>query len=101
MTGSPSIRRVSADAAETMALGAVTFLAADEARLSAFMAATGCSVGDLAALVMDRSFLASVLDFVLSDEALAAAFSADKGLAPGALADLRQALPGGDLPHWT
>lgn len=101
MTGKPLDGRISADAADTMALRAVAFLAADDARLGGFLAATGILPSDLARLVRDRAFLASVMDFLLADEALAAAFSAGEGLAPGAMSGVRAALPGGDVPNWT
>ena len=90
-----------ADAADVMALRAVAFLVARDGAFSAFAAATGCDPADLPRLIGDRSFLASVLDFVLSDESIAAAFSSAENLPPGALGDYRRGLPGGDLPHWT
>jgi hypothetical protein len=95
------IRQDFADAAEAAALQALSFLLIEKAYFSAFQAETGCVPEDLAALVRDKSFLASVLDFLLADEGRAAEFSAQQSYLPGELARLRQGLPGGDLPHWT
>lgn len=92
---------VSADAAETLALRAIAFVAAEADLLGAFLAQSGADPSELGARLADRAFLAGVLDFVLSDDAVARAFSQSEALPPGAILAARGALPGGGLRHWT
>lgn len=87
--------------AETLALRALGYIAAQDDLLMQLFAATGASLADLRAGAGDPAMLAAVADFLLSDETLVAGFAQAVGVAPGALAEARAALPGGDLPHWT
>ena len=89
------------EAAETLALEAFAWIAAEEGRLARFLALSGAAPADLRARAADPEFLGFVLDFLLADEALLTAFAAEAGLAPEAPARARAALPGGDLPSWT
>jgi len=87
--------------AETVALEALAWLAGNNDLLPVFLGSTGTAAEDLRAGANDPAFLAGVLDFVLLDDAWVADFAAASGHPPGAVAAARQALPGGDLPHWT
>lgn len=87
--------------AEVVGLQALAWVAADEGRLAAFLAATGADIGALRTRAADPSLLAAVLDFVLQDDRTVLAFAAAQDLPPQAAAAARAALPGGDLPHWT
>ncbi len=89
------------DAAETLALQAMAWLAAEEDVLQAFLGATGASARDLAAGARDPAFLASVLDFLLSNDAWIVAFCDSADLAYTAPLAARAWLPGGDATHWT
>lgn len=88
-------------AAEVLALQVLTWLAEDEAQLTAFLQASGASAGSLAAQAGDPAFLASVLDHLLADEARVIAFCDHAMIAYEAPLQARAALPGGDLPNWT
>jgi len=82
--------------AETLALRALAFLAAQTNRLEGFCRVTGVAPADLPAMATDRSALAAILDYLLGDEALMLAFAQDEGLAPDDPAAARRAM--GPLP---
>jgi hypothetical protein len=65
------------EAAEAMALEALTFLAADAERLDRFLALSGLSVDNLRAAAAEPGFLAGVLDYLAGDEPLLLAFAAN------------------------
>lgn len=90
-----------ADQAQTIALQALGWIAADDDRFMAFLAATGATLPELRSRAGDPLFLAAVLDFLLQDDASVLDFCAANSLPPASLQSARAALPGGDLPHWT
>ncbi len=89
------------EAAETLALQALTWLAGNDDLFPVFLGASGASAGDLAANAGQPAFLASVLDFVLTDDAWVTAFCDAAGLAYDAPMRARAALPGGEQINWT
>lgn len=89
------------DAAEIIALQALSWLATDEEMLHHFCAATGTDPASLAQAAHDPEFLAGVLDFVIMDDEWVEAFSRAAGVAPNAPLEARAALPGGTAPDWT
>ena len=89
------------DAAETLALDAVTWLVAQHDLLPVFLGATGASESDLRSRVGDPEFLASVLEFVLMDDAWVQQFCDTRGHAYDAPMRARAGLPGGVGVHWT
>lgn len=91
----------SPDAAETLALDALSWLVADEELLPVFLGATGASEADLRARAGDAEFLGSVLDFLLMDDAWVTRFCDARGLPYEAPMMARAALPGGAQVHWT
>lgn len=88
----------SSDTAETVALQALGFLAADDDILARFMALAGLSVDELRPRAGDPAFLGGVLDFVLEDEKLLLEFCETAQLKPATIARLRADLPG--APFW-
>lgn len=80
--------------AETIALKALAFIAADETHLTAFMAACGCSPEEIGDSVRDPAFLGGVLDFVLQDDEMILDFCRSADIAPTDLTRARHALPG-------
>ncbi|MCE8507551.1 DUF3572 domain-containing protein [Ruegeria pomeroyi] len=92
--------RISADAAETLALQALTWLVTNDELLPVFLGSTGADIGDLRARAGDRQFLASVLDFLTMDDAWVIAFCDEQGIAYDQPMQARAVLGGGEM-HWT
>ena len=81
-------------AAETFALKALAFLAADGDALARFLTQSGLEPDDLRARVGEPELLAAVLDFLLTDDALLTAFVEGEGVRPEFATAARRALPG-------
>lgn len=82
------------EAAETIALQAFAYIAADDQHLSRFVALTGTAPDQLSQELSSRAFLLGVLDHLLSDESLLLAFCGNAGLDPARIFPARQALAG-------
>jgi hypothetical protein len=80
------------DAAESLSLDAVRFLASDPDRLQRFLDLTGIAPEMLRARLGDAAFLAGVLDYLLGDEALLIEFAEWAPAPPEAIAQARRAL---------
>ncbi len=89
------------EAAETLALTALGWLAANDDLLPVFMGATGVNEADLRAQAADPVFLGAVLDFLMMDDAWVIRFCDETGNAYTAPGQARAALPGGAQMHWT
>ena len=89
------------DTAETIALRALGWLAANEELLPVFMGATGSSTEDLRNRAGESEFLCSVLDFLTMDDAWVVEFCDTQALPYDHLMMARQALPGGAQINWT
>lgn len=87
--------------AETMAMQALGWLAADDDLFGTFLVATGAGVDEVRARAADPVFLGSVLDFLLMEDATVTGFCDAAGLPYDAPMRARAALPGGDAVHWT
>ena len=86
---------ISADAAETLALKALGWLAASDELMPVFLGSTGASLDDLRSRAGDTAFLGSVLDFLVMDDAWVVAFCDAEGIPYDRLMQARAALPGG------
>ena len=80
------------DEADSVAVQALAFIAADRPLLDRFLAVTGINVADLRAAAATPGFLAGVLDFVLAHEPTLMAFAADQSLDPARVAAARESL---------
>lgn len=89
------------DAAETLALKALAWLAGHDELLPVFMGSTGTGEDDLRARAGDAEFLGSVLEFILMDDAWIMALCDAQGWHYTDIAAARAALPGGVQVHWT
>lgn len=78
--------------AEAIAIEALSFLAADPARLHRFLDLSGISLENLRAAAAESGFLAAILDHLASSESLLLAFSANTGHAPLTIAKARDIL---------
>lgn len=82
--------------AETLAIRALGFVAADPVLLPRFLAITGIEATDIRKAAAEPGFLAGVLDFILAHEPTLEAFCAETGIEPAAVGRAKQHLPGGD-----
>jgi uncharacterized protein DUF3572 len=85
------------EAAEIVAIQALSFIAGDADRLGRFLSESGIGPETLRSAASDPQFLVSVLDFVLRDDATVEAFAKDSEHHPTTVAAARQALGG---PAW-
>jgi len=92
---------LSRDAAETIGLQAVAWLAANDELFPVFMGATGASEADFRAGLEDPIFQASVLDFLMMDDAWVMSFCDSISIPYDRLMQARHSLPGGAQVNWT
>lgn len=83
------------DAAEALALQALSFLARDPDRIGRFLASTGLGPQQLRQAAQEPGFFAAVLDHLMADEPLLMMFSEDAGIEPRAVPVARHVLNGG------
>ena len=84
------------EAAEALAVQALTFIAGDPERLGRFLAVTGIGPAEIRSAAGEPGFLAGVLDYLASDEALVMEFATETGANPASVGTARQVLGGGD-----
>jgi uncharacterized protein DUF3572 len=84
--------REAREAAETLAIQALTFIAEDPDRLGRFLGITGIEAGQIRAAATEPGFLAGVLEHMLGDESLLMAFASSAGIDPAAVARAHGAL---------
>ncbi len=80
------------EAAETLAVQALAFIAQDGERLGRFLAVTGIGPAQIREAAGEPRFLAGVLDYVAADEALLVAFAQQAGIDPAWIARARRVL---------
>ena len=83
--------------AETLALRALAFIAADEDRFGRFLALTGLTADEVRRRAGETDFLSGVFDHMLGDEALLVTFAEEAGLDPSAVTAARHRLPGAPM----
>src|ERR1041384_1054171 len=84
--------RARREAARTLAVAALTFLASEPEHLGGFLAASGLGPNDIRGAAGDPSFLAGVLDHVSANEPLLLAFAKETSIDPGEIERARAAL---------
>ena len=82
--------------AEALAVQALAFLAADESRLTRFLALTGLDPGTIRAAAESPGFLSAVLDHVAGDEALLLGLAQAVGAKPETIMAAREILAPSD-----
>ena len=83
-----------AEAAEGLAIQALSYLAADPERLDRFLSVTGLGPDQIRAAAGEPGFLAGVLAYIASDETLASEFTADARCGPADITRAHIALGG-------
>jgi hypothetical protein len=89
------------EAAQTLALHALGWIASEDELFPLFLAATGATLSELRQKAVDPEFLAAVLDFLMQDDRWVVAFCDATGQAYTAPQAARAALPGGAAVNWT
>ena len=87
---------LSQEAAEGLAIQALTFIAGDGERLGRFLATTGIGPAQIRAAAQEPGFLIGILDYLAGDERLLSAFAAETGVNPSDIGKAIAALGG----HW-
>ena len=82
----------SRQAAEAVAIEALSFLARDPERIARFLANSGIGPERLREVSREPGFLAAVLDHLLADEPLLLMFAEDSGVAARSVPAARMAL---------
>jgi hypothetical protein len=93
--------RLTREAAETLAVQALAFIAEEPRALSRFLGATGLAAEQIRAAARQPRFLAGVLEHMLTDEPLLVAFAESAGIDPGEVVRAARLLGGSwerDLP---
>lgn len=83
------------EAAESLAIQALSYLAEDDERLGRFLALSGLDPSGIRSAAGQPGFLAGVLDHIVSDERMLVAFAQQSGLAPEEIAKAHSALSSG------
>ena len=81
-------------AAETLAVAALAFLASEPEHLGGFLAATGVGPDQIRNVARDPSFLSGVLDHISGNEPLLIAFAQHQGIDPTEVERARATLGG-------
>jgi len=89
----------SREAAESLAIQALNFLATEPARLSRFLALSGLDPGSIRTAAGESGFLAGVLSHLGEDERLLTQFATEAGVMPAEVDRARRLLAGGDWEH--
>ena len=85
---------ITREAAEGLAIQALTYIAQDGERLGRFLAITGIGPAEIRSAAGQPGFLAGVLEYLAADDRLAAAFATEAGLDPADIARAHVALGG-------
>jgi hypothetical protein len=89
-----SRQSTSVNSAQSLAVSALAFIAADSNRLNRFLSLTGLGPDNLRTAAADPAFLSSVLDYLVGDEELLVEFATDARVKPEVIARAHAALGG-------
>lgn len=86
--------QITREAAESLAVQALAYIAGEPERLAPFLSASGIDPAAIRAAARAPGFLAGVLDHIAADESLLVGFAQDAGCDPALIARARTALSG-------
>jgi len=86
------MRLTNAAAAREVAVGALTFLAADPERLAPMLAESGLAPADLRGVVGSPAFQVAVLDHLINHQDMLLAYASEAGIDPGHVVAAREIL---------
>ena len=78
--------------AESLAVSALGFLAAEPERLAGLLSLSGLGPETVRQAARDAAFLPAVLDYLMANEPVLLAFAAEHGLDPAAIVAARKVL---------
>jgi hypothetical protein len=84
--------RARREAAERLAVAALSYLASEPEHLGGFLAASGLGPNDIRGAASDPDFLSGVLDHISGNEPLLIAFAEQQGINPAEIERARMAL---------
>jgi hypothetical protein len=84
------------EAAESIAIQALNYIAQNPERLGRFLALSGLDAGSIRSAAAESGFLAGVLAHLGEDEQLLRTFAAETGVAPAEVDRARRILTGSD-----
>lgn len=84
--------------APSIAIAALSWIAADGAMMSRFCALSGIEPNQIRQAANEAGFLAGVMDFILAHEPTLMRFCADNDLEPGIVQEAALRLAGGAVP---
>jgi hypothetical protein len=90
----PKSRQITREAAEALAIQALTYIAGDPERLGRFLATTGIGPAEIRSAAGEPGFLTGVLEYLASDDRLVTEFAATANIDPGDIAQAHVALGG-------
>ena len=82
------------EAAEALAVQALSYIAQDGERLGRFLSLTGIGPAEIRSAAREPGFLAGVLEYLAGDERLLTDFAKDAGFEPATVEAARLALGG-------
>jgi hypothetical protein len=82
------------EAAEALAIQALTFIGGEPERLGRFLAVTGIGPAEIRMATREPGFLIGVLDYLAADDRLLAAFAAEAGFEPAYIGKAHAVLGG-------
>jgi hypothetical protein len=82
------------EAAEALAIQALTFIAGEPERLGRFLAVTGIGPAEIRMAAGEPGFLIGVLDYLAADDRLLATFAAEAGFEPADIGKAHAVLGG-------
>jgi len=85
-------RTMAPEAAESLSIEGLSFLAQNEDGFLRFLALSGLTVGELRQAAQSKAFLAGVLDYILGNEKTLLAFAAHADVSPDSVGAARSAL---------
>jgi hypothetical protein len=85
--------------AEALAIGALSYVAADPVLLPRFLALTGIEAASIRHAAREPGFLAGVLGFVAAHEPTLIGFAEHAGVEPATVTEALHALPTGDARY--
>lgn len=85
------------ESAETVALEALAYLAADERRLGALLAQAGWTLAELRAQAQEPYVLAGILDFLVAHEPFLVGFCEERAYTPNQVESARRVLSATEL----